>query len=339
MMGFFRKGFLCGVVLMSFLFVNSCAKKVFEPEFIVVRPSLISNAPEDCYSMHFADQQNGLMRCRFAIWKTTNGGLSWHQTIATNTFGDLISVHYPNKDTAFFITEANNSPNRCTVYRSIDGGETWTARMLMGENFIASFYNGKNGYGFGELPPSSVYALQSTTNAASSWSTQPGIVPAGAYNMQFINSSTGIAQSYTQLFNTFDGGLTWNNVSTATNYYKVEMYSDGVVFRADDNFNIYKSTDFGSTWRMVYENHSRYYVSEIKYSSSGFCCAAYGGNLLISRDGGETWKGSIEIAEEHEGLLEGILIGSIHILNDHSIVVQARDFSAYNYIMLRIDIE
>lgn len=337
---FLRQGISCGIVLVAFLFINSCAKKIVEPELIIIKPSAISNPPEDCYSMHFADLQNGLMRCRYAISKTTDGGLTWHQTIQTNTLGDLISVHYPNKDTAFFIVEANNSPYRRTVYRSIDGGETWAAQMVMGTNFIAAFYNGKNGYGFGELPPSNVFEFQSTTNAASSWSTQTSVVPTNPPRyLQFINSTTGLAQGSSILYNTFDGGLTWNNISGASNYYIAKMYPNGVVFRVDDNKSIYKSSDFGNTWRMVFENQAGGYISDIQYSMNGFCCAAYGGNLLISRDGGETWKGTIELAEENEGLLDGINIGSIHILNDHSIVVQARNYWAYSYTMFRIDIE
>jgi photosystem II stability/assembly factor-like uncharacterized protein len=291
--------------------------------------------------MYFADLQNGILRCRYDIWKSTDGGSTWHETMDTSPLGNVVNVLYPNKDTAYFIVEQFNSPNHRTVYRSTDGAETWTPQMVMSRDFTAGFYDGKHGYGFGELLPSSVFNYLSTSDAASSWSVHAGTAPTDHPNyVQFINSSTGIAQGDIYQFNTFDGGLTWNNIGDAQQYYISEIFPGGILFRMENNRNLQKSSDYGNTWKQVFENSIEMYLTDLDLSPSGFGCAVYGGRLLVSRDFGETWEATMEIADEREGVLDGFNFGSLHILNDHTLIATGRKFNgSYNYGMVKIEIE
>ncbi len=338
MMRFFRKGILCGVVLVSFLFVNSCAKKVVGPELLVIKLSMLPSSPGDGTQMHFTDVHHGLMRGYSNIYKTNDGGLSWHAVTMPAITGTIVDIDFPNRDTAYFICQAYNSPNYRTVYRSIDGGETWTSQFAMGRNFVADFYTGRFGYGFGEQPPSSVYNFFLSNNAATTWFVAAGAIPAAhPENIQFINSSIGIAQGDYNFYNTFNGGATWNFTGDVQPGYYSEIFEGGIIFRVNTARDILKSTDYGTTWHTVFENTQNVYITDIDFLPGGFCCAIYYDKLLVSRDGGETWKATFIDSNSGDSVLENFEIGNLHIIDEHTVICTGRN-SNYG-VMVKIEIE
>jgi photosystem II stability/assembly factor-like uncharacterized protein len=328
------------LIFLSFfsLFIISCAKKVVKPDLVVMKATLLTNSPANCYAMHFADAHNGILACGDDLWKTTDGGLSWHQTMDISSLGTLVSVEYPNEDTAYFLIRAVTSPYHTTVYRSTDGAETWTAQMVMSQDFYASFYDGKHGYGFGELLPSSIYNYLSTSNSATTWTVHAATIPAHHPSyINFINATTGVAQAGYYQYNTFDGGQTWNSTLYGDQHFWPVIYPGGVVFSSDDDYNLLKSSDYGTTWKKVFTTGG-YAVTYIDFSSSGFCCGVCQGKLIISRDFGETWMPVIEDAEPREGVLDEFALGSLHILDDHTIIATGY-LTGYTYRIARIEIE
>lgn len=334
----FFKCMLFFALALPVLLVNSCAKKVVEPELLAIRITPIPDCPSDGGQMCFADLQNGIMRGQDGIWKTTDGGINWHLSIDPHPYGDLISIHYPNKDTAYFIVEANSSPYLRTVYQSTNATATWSAQMNLGRNFVCSFYDGKHGYGFGELPPSTIFKFLSTSDAGASWTVHPGNLSFNSLHyVQFANSYIGIGNDGGSQYNTFDGGLTWNNIGPADYHYNPEIFTGGVVFRMDYDRNMYRSGDYGNTWTKFLDNPDSW-IPDFDCLPSGFCCASMGGRLIVSRDFGVTWKSTINIAPIDD--LGEIIIGFVHILDEHTIIATARrNNSPYVFLMARITVE
>ncbi|MFL6234030.1 MAG: WD40/YVTN/BNR-like repeat-containing protein [Thermoanaerobaculia bacterium] len=131
-----------------------------------------------------------------------------------------------------------------TLYRSVDGGETWTA--LFGPNFTAVAVDPAN--------PSAVYAggrqLARSTNGGRSWQTTLASgVDVSSLAVVPGKPSTVLAASGFQLFRSADGGRTWSSrfVDGTASSVVADPGSPGTAYYTDAS-GVHKSTDAGRSW-------------------------------------------------------------------------------------------
>jgi photosystem II stability/assembly factor-like uncharacterized protein len=186
-----------------------------------------------------------------------NGGGVYETTDSGNTFRQLGSIWHiddvsvdfsdPNRQTLL----AGGHEQSQTVYRSSDGGQTWTNIGL-------------------NLP------------AGTNFSSDPLIVGAQTY----VVSTEGWASGSLGIYRTTDGGNSWQQVSTQGPSGAPLVTSTGTIYWSLNN-GLLKSTDSGQTWTQVGSAIQPVRPVELPDAT----LAAVGTtNLMSSADGGATWS-------------------------------------------------
>jgi photosystem II stability/assembly factor-like uncharacterized protein len=213
------------------------------------------------------------------IYRTKDGGSTWQKVlfVSDSTGAIDIVINPKNPDTLYAaLWERIRTLNRetyggtsCNVYRSFDGGDTWT---LLGNGLPAASTNsGRIGLAISESSPNVVYAIYAdkvgyfngiykTTNNGNSWAR----VSDGALSNMFA--------SYGWWFGRVHVDPTDPNV----------VYAIG--------FDLYKSTNGGSSWTnigsSVHVDHHSVYVHP---KNPNFVLLGNDGGVYISKNAASSW--------------------------------------------------
>lgn len=201
------------------------------------------------------------------VFKTVNGGTTWSDMTAptmftnANSFANIVSFLTPNNG----IAQGDPINNEFEIWTTSNAGTSWTQvpganipNPLAAEYAIVDLYDkfGPNHLWFGTNKGRVYY----TTNAGTNWSVT-ALAPAATSTVTeiaFASVTNGLAyvavsQTSVALYNTTDGGLTWNWVNT-TDPDLGRNDLAGIPgtnnFASVDNQNtmISYSTDNGQTW-------------------------------------------------------------------------------------------
>ncbi len=243
--------------------------------------SIYAKDKKTCFATGYSDDWSS-----DNIWRTIDGGKSWQIVLAlpsSNYFINAIAFFNDNEGIAYGDPDyAFPSPNFWTIYKTYDGGLTWSAisnppeqeGMNFGwKNAIAcvgnSVYFGTTmfdaDFNFG--PDARIYR---STDRGETWdySITPGVVQVNT--IHFVNELTG----YGCRAKTTDGGLTWfkmndpyetisgdinNFILSATgagnDIWVTGIHRDGPSYYGDpwNNYNtVYHSSDGGVNWVLDY---------------------------------------------------------------------------------------
>ena len=227
------------------------------------------------HTLFVGDQYGGLFR-------STDGGATWRRvfSVAARALQAIaFSPDYVTDRTIVVGAEFVGSYNNGGVWKSIDGGETWT--MVTKDDYYSDYY-----YGITSLAFSPNYAADRTLFAGSSAPPRNGV---------WKSTDAGVTWSYNKVGGIFDISIEAVVLSPA-------YTQDQTVFAGGSG--IYKSTDGGATWRNVsrgsvsgFINASALVISPnfvndrtLFAALDGLMTDAYG--VLKSTDGGETWQWS-----------------------------------------------
>lgn len=238
--------------------------------------------PEDDQIIYAASASGG-------AWKTENGGTTWLPIFSDRGSASLgaIALDPSDPDVVWLGTGEQNSVRSSSfgdgVYRSRDGGETWTHMGLEGSRHIGRILvHPRN--------PNIVFVAA----LGSLWGPNP----------------------VRGLYRTTDGGVTWNKVLAISNYTgAVEVRMDpsdpdimlAATFQRErrqwsmlgggEESGLYRSEDGGYSWREV---RGGFPTSPLGRIGIAFCpgdpdivyASAVGpeGGLFRSEDGGRTWE-------------------------------------------------
>ncbi|HWS59662.1 MAG TPA: T9SS type A sorting domain-containing protein [Flavobacterium sp.] len=199
------------------------------------------------------------------IWKTVDGGTNWTKQ-PTALFNS--SKSYPN---FVYFWDANNGitmgdPDglEFEIYTTIDGGTTWT--RVPGDNIPDA--NGVEEWGYFSLYSVSGNTIWFGTNKGRifkssdkglTWKAYISVANAdfGVDKFTFSNETKGLLmiENTQKLYNTTDGGVTWNPVITPDFYKSDIAYIPGtsivVAGAAANPFGSSYSIDDGVTWTVI----------------------------------------------------------------------------------------
>jgi ELWxxDGT repeat protein len=238
----------------------------------------------------FTNDKDGFLILENKFYSTKNDGSTWMEVTAVNV-GDLSSIKFFNENLGFLF--GGNG----LIYKTNNGGTTWSQifpgispgqivgiAQSSGKLFITS----KSYY-------SSEYAraLAVSTDEGTTWSMLNHSPGGYIYHIDFTTDNKGAVIGQEGIFKTEDNGLTWNAMVTdLTNIADMHFIDNNVVLLVSDG-NIYKSTDGGTTTRIVLttEQIGQYLPAGKLYATPDntlFSVSWYA--IYRSDDQGETWE-------------------------------------------------
>ncbi len=265
------------------------------------------------------------------LWKTVNGGISWKPIFddqPVSTIGD-VTVSQSEPDIVWVGSgEGNNRQSSSWgngVYKSADGGKTWTNMGLKDTHHIPRIvlhpsnanivYVAAQGHLWG---PNEERGVFKTTDGGKTWTKVLFIDPDTGVNdiaIDPMNPDTVYAAAYQRrrtafgfngggpgsgIYRTTDAGATWKKLSNGLP--KTEMGRIGLdVYRKNSNVvyaviesdesGIYRSDDKGENWQKMSNTNPRpMYFSQVRIDPNNDQRIWLAGvNMAYSEDGGKTF--------------------------------------------------
>jgi photosystem II stability/assembly factor-like uncharacterized protein len=266
------------------------------------------------------------------VWKSTNGGISWNPMFddqSVSSIGD-VTVSQSQPDIVWVGTGEGNNRQSASwgngVYKSTDGGKTWTNMGLRDTHHIPRIvihpsnpnivYVAAQGHLWG---PNEERGLFKTIDGGKTWSKILYIDPNTGVNdivMDPMNPDTLYASSYQRqrtafgfngggpgsaVYRTTDGGAHWDKLENGLpKGDKGRIALD--VFRRDPNVvyalveaeesGVYRSDDKGLSWHKMSSTNPRpMYFSQIRVDPNNDQRIWVAGvNMEYSEDGGKTFS-------------------------------------------------
>lgn len=178
------------------------------------------------------------------IIKSIDGGNNW-TTIDMSAYADaLVDVYFLSADTGFVTGMSNPVADGGVVLYTTDGGSTWAVKhkTLITGDYIWKIQSPDGIHYYGSvdaIPQSGNVRISKSNDAGMTW-----IVDTikNSYNhMQvigFMDSLRGWTGGHGLLFETKDGGVSWNNVSVGSTFNRFLKINDSTAYLSGNQ--IYK---------------------------------------------------------------------------------------------------
>jgi uncharacterized repeat protein (TIGR01451 family) len=237
------------------------------------------------------------------ILKSTDGGSSWTQIkgpflgpCGTDSYWDggarIGTIVLEPGNSAVILAAVQMSfscnTNLTAIYRTEDGGTTWTS-VLYGSNFFrfgtSVLFDSKNG----NIAYAAVYydGVYKSVDAGRTWAhingTGSNVLPATNFgrivlamapsnpNILYAGIQSTLDSTLLGLFKTTDGGVNWVKLSNTPNYCDHQCWYDQAIAVAPNNPNlvfvggaasatVYRSTDGGLQWTNVTQGADGFYL-------------------------------------------------------------------------------
>lgn len=275
--------------------LSSRAQVAFE-NFVVGASTIIA-------SSFINDNEGWLADNNLNLWHTGDAGQTWNSIPVEKNF---LQLQFIDALDGYALSEN-------TAYKTIDGGQSWSALSLPdGIGIGLYFFDANTGFISGHQQ------IYRTVNGGSTWQTI-ATDDASFVDFYFINSSTGIAAanddaSSRSIWRTTDGGFTWSNVYNRPKYFMNAVWlineNNGFAAGCYDQVDakapeILRTTDGGLTWTPVYRNQEIIRPGEtltdihFRNINEGVAISNYS-ESVYTKDGGATWTRFYE--DENSGL-------------------------------------
>lgn len=178
---------------------------------------------------------------------STDGGYTWNPIDGRQIQNDIYDVQFVSNTTGFLLSASyGGGIPGIEFYKTTDGGLNWTRKLNGG---IFYFLDSLNGFKIdGEW-------FESTMNGGDSWELISEL-PSGLHSvsdMKFYDALHGMVVGEEVAFRTFDGGLTWQEVTPElATFYDIEYKTSDLVYITNDNSAVLISPDNGTTWQKIY---------------------------------------------------------------------------------------
>jgi photosystem II stability/assembly factor-like uncharacterized protein len=279
--------------------------------------------------IHFLNELDGWGVTETQVVRTNDGGLTWHNVTppeVTET-GYMVEMFVLDNNHVWFQEpDYANYPNSGFLYRTVDGGITWTKYSTPFSDGDVSFLDAGNGWmmaGLGVATGRMGVAIFQTSDGGATWvrkyindptasgagdslplgGLKSGLVPLTMQTAWVPGVTYSIGTVY--LYRTDDGGVTWSQVSlplpTGAENFELSMDADQMKFvTATDGFltirmtrdmiqtAIYVTHDGGNTWELTPTLIP--YSGPADFLSVAEAVIYNGSQFYITRDAARTWS-------------------------------------------------
>ncbi|MBI5402169.1 MAG: glycosyl hydrolase [Ignavibacteriae bacterium] len=209
------------------------------------------------------------------IYKTTNGGKSWRNTLYIDDITGGIDIAYNPKDKRIVyaamwsrerrIWEGYESGKNSGIYKSVDGGETWFLSTTRESGFPVSDFNGRIGLAVYPGNPDIIYALMDNQE-----------------NKEKVKKSEAVTKDMLRKISVED--FLKLNEDDLNEFLEDNNFPDK--YNADKVFGMVRNGKLKPVDLVYYLEDPELKVPEANYK---------GGEVYRTDDGGKTWK------KTHEG--------------------------------------
>ena len=228
------------------------------------KPLPDQNAGANALAVHPTNSQrvlsgfnDGASGASGGLWYSTNGGSSWVKKIN----GDFFSVAWANANTAY--AGGATAAGQYRVYKSINGGVSWsalTSSPFLQVNALATIPGTSVVFAGGDPAAPNVKVVYRSDNGGTSWSPK-------VYHLQdsliysLYRSGDGViwAGGEKANYRSTNNGDTWvqwdHGWREHYGYGTIQTVLPGVIYVHVDA-NIWKTTDAGTTWTLMYARQS-----------------------------------------------------------------------------------
>jgi photosystem II stability/assembly factor-like uncharacterized protein len=263
------------------------------------------------------------------IFKTTDGGATWKQTLTIdeNTGANDVAIDPTNPKLLYAAAYQrerkswgfNGGGPGSGIYRSTDAGVTWkklTMGLPAGDMGRISFDIYK---GSGKADPTMVYAIVEASSGGGGRGGRggaPGADPAAAGGAGAAPPQTPAAPAgESGLYRSLDGGDHWERLSalnTRPNYYsqiRVDPRDRNRLYELGSNRGFYVSDDGGKTFKDIFQGapgqsliHGEDHALWVDPADSNHLIIGGDGGVSISWDRGLSWdfRNNIPVAQFYE---------------------------------------
>ena len=276
---------------------------------------------------------------RHGVMKTTDGGQTWNPAGLFNIAVNVLTIDPQTPSTLY------GSGNDDTIYKSIDGGATWTSASVGGSGGAPIAFITVD-----PLMPSTVYvmnggpsgSLYKSTDGGRSWTViNPGPFyatvlvadPSAKSTLYAILNGVGLSKST-------DGGATWSPTGLAAPAIAlaIDPANSSTLYASlvsETSQAVLKSTDAGQSWVMVDTISAALpgpvpFTRALVISGDASIYVTTGGGIYKSADGGITWAESDAGLRVHDirTVIGGPLNPSFLYAGDNNGLFQSRNGGA-----------
>lgn len=185
------------------------------------------------------------------IIKSTDSGNSWTNIDMSAYATALVDIEFTSVDTGFVVGTANPASDGGIILHTTDGGLTWTTKFITnvsldyvwkiqspdGINFYASV---------DAVPVTNNLRILKSTDSGDTW-VMDTILNNYVYTqlVGFINPDHGWLGAGLNLFETIDGGVTWNNTAVGSSYNRFYKLNNNIAFLTGAKLYKYEENNVG----------------------------------------------------------------------------------------------
>ena len=184
------------------------------------------------------------------IFASTDDGATWQQrNTGLGADTNMASMHVLANN--YLLATTNVDPSTYHIYRSTDGGNSWTFIQAIGDPI-----NSLEVVSPTELYFPSGTKVYKSTNNGQSWTDLNSTNPSGAiYSILHLSAGNLIATCNDEIMKSTDGGITWNFMAptglpsaSVARRALIKSPGDTLYMATDTAKGIYWSADQGQTW-------------------------------------------------------------------------------------------
>jgi photosystem II stability/assembly factor-like uncharacterized protein len=257
------------------------------------------------------------------VYKSIDGGRTWNASGLADTkhIGRII-VHPANPDIVYVAAVGHlwGSNSDRGVFKTIDGGQTWTKALYVDDNtgatdlvmdpqnpetlFAATYQRQRKAWGFNGGGPGS--AIFRTRDGGATWTRLSSGLPAGdkgRIGLDIFRGDPRVVYAVVEasgresgVYRSGDGGDTWevwSNLNPRPMYYsqiRADPKDRNRVYLLGSNRGLYVSDDGGKNFRDVFSTvHSEDHALWIDPDDMNHLIVGGDGGVSISWDRGQTW--------------------------------------------------
>lgn len=229
------------------------------------------------------------------LLKTTNGGSLWTPVSSGAGGEDLNDIHFANSSIGICV--GTNG----TIVKSTDGGNTWNFIFTgISEQLFALARTSSGRYYTCGANGKLTYSLDD----GDTWTDLPTPYTGTGYDFtemqSFGSDSLVIATNQPYIVTTYDNGLNWNLLSTASSSPTTAMWFINAMngWIGTSSGEVYATNDGGINWNLVFQSASSAPIGAITFADPVNGWVASGNEIFRTANGGVVWGAEISPSQD-----------------------------------------